>query len=213
MTKTKNQQTVESTNALIQEIQIEVSKSDFKKAIKAHKRFCLLSKDSDRTSFGCFNFSTDGEKLYIQSTDGNSALISELDIISDFGTKGSFMLSADNVIKLSLHKSKQDILQIYATENKVLFIDTETRFVQECHTKKEIQFPDFDKVLPKNNTYSVSLSLTQIKDISSITSKTGYITLNLDPTDNTKTISIETSNTELTQHGLILPLRIVEKQV
>lgn len=57
-----------------QNIMIDVSKADFKKAIKAHKRFSLIGKGADQTAFGCIRFEIKEDKLILNSTDGNGAL-------------------------------------------------------------------------------------------------------------------------------------------
>ena len=202
---TKTTQTNECINAKPANIQIEISKQDFKKAIKAHKRFCLIGKKAEGTSFGSLKFTTDKEKLYIESTDGNSALISELDVITNFGESGTFVISADLVTKLALHKRNQDVLQICEKDDSVLFIDVETYSMQEILKSKLVNFPDLEKITPKDNTFKVKLTTTQIKDISAIASKTGFIDFIFNPNNPGAVILIETEQTELTQSALILP--------
>lgn len=179
-------------------IKIEISKSDFKKAIKSHKRFCIIAKDSERTPQGNFRFSIDTEKLYVESTDGTSALVSELDIITNYGSIGSFILPAAQVLALSLGKTKQDILYIEADDNSCVFKNIENGMFQRIGLSRFIDFPDISNVLPKNNDYKIKLTTTQIKDISAITSKTGFINLLFNPNKEGSAILLETDSTELT---------------
>ena len=64
-----------------QNVMIDVSKTDFKKAIKAHKKFALSGKLSDQDTLGCIKFEIDDENLVLSSTDGAMALVSKIKLL------------------------------------------------------------------------------------------------------------------------------------
>ena len=201
-----------TTETLIETIiKFDISKLEFKKAIKAHKKFSLIGKGADQTSLGCINFKITEEKLILTSTDGIGALISEIEMINNFGEAGEFMLSTELLSKLTFPKGKQDILRISANETNAEFVDVEFLISQMLAVKKNIPFPDLESVKPKNNSFNVKISLSQIKDISQMYSKTGLVNFHFNTKDNFQNILITTDETDFNQIAIIAPWQDKEK--
>ena len=197
--------TKESTETS-QNIMIDVSKADFKKAIKAHKRFSLIGKGADQTAFGCIQFEIKEDKLILSSTDGNGALKSEIKIIENFGKQGTFCISTELLNKLAFPKGKLfDTIKISSDEENAEFVDYEFNLSQLVKIKKDLNFPEIEKVMPLKNDFIVRVSLSHLKDLSYLYSQTGLVDFCFDTKNNLRSVVIKSTKGELEQSALIMP--------
>ena len=190
---------------------IDVSKIDFKKAIKAHKKFAANGKSADETALGCVQFLIDDENLILTSTDGNMALISKIKLLDNFGTKNTFCLSANLLSKLTLPKGKMDTLRISADETNAEFVDFEFGISQLVKLKTCI-FPNVEKCIPKNNNFTVRLSLAQLKDLALMHSKTNLVNLSFDTSNNLKSVLITSDHSDFSQTAIAMPWKNMDEK-
>ena len=192
-------------------IMIDISKTDFKKAIKVHKRFSLTGKGADQTSLGCIQFKITEKKLILSSTNGSTALTSELELLDKHtDTTGTFYLSTELLNKLAFPKGKMDVLRISADSVNAEFIDFEFSLSQMISIKRISNFPNLKEIEPKDNFFIVKLSLSQIKDIAQMYSKTSILNFAFDAKNNLKNIVVSSEETEFFQTALLAPWK--EKQ-
>lgn len=188
-------------------IEIDVVKSDLKKVLSAHKRFAIQGKDVEFSPFSWIKFIVTKEELILQTTDGNRALMSKLKLIENFGTTGEFRLSMALVSKLGFVKGALDQIRIRKDGENVEFEDVEYNSIQKLTIKPEDQpFPKIEEVIPKNNTFTVTVSQKLIKDIASMKAPLGYVDLSFNTKDNTAAILVETSVEDLSQQAILMPI-------
>ena len=196
--------TTEKKNETQQNVMIDVSKTDFKKAIKAHKKFGLTGKFSDQDTLGCINFEIDDDNLILSSTDGNKALISKIKLLDNFGSKNAFCLSANLLSKLTFPKGKMDTLRISADEINAKFIDFEFNISQLIKLKNCI-YPNIEKSCTKKNDFTVKLALSQLKDLALMYSKSNLVDLCFDANNNLSAILVTSDSADFSQTAIVMP--------
>ena len=186
-------------------IEIEVVKSDLKKVLSAHKRFAIQGKDVEGSNLSWINFKVSGDELSLRTTNGTQALVSKLQIISNYGNDGEFNLSMALVAKISFIKGLFDEIRIATKKDTVEFIDNEYNSTQKLTMKTGEVYPKIDKLIPQKRNFKISVSQKLIKDIASLKAPLGYIEILLDTNNPLAPILVETNSENLQQQALLLP--------
>lgn len=186
-------------------IEIEVVKSDLKKVLSAHKRFAIQGKDVEGSNLSWINFKVSGDELSLRTTNGTQALVSKLQIISNYGNDGEFNLSMALVSKISFIKGLFDEIRIATKKDTVEFIDNEYNSTQKLTMKTGEVYPKIDKLIPQKRNFKISVSQKLIKDIASLKAPLGYIEILLDTNNPLAPILVETNSENLQQQALLLP--------
>lgn len=188
-------------------IEIDVVKSDLKKVLAAHKRFAIQGKNVEGSPLSWIRFIVSDDELTLQTTDGNRALNSKLTIIDNFANSGEFKLSMALVSKLSFVKGELDQIRIKKQGENVEFEDVEFNSVQKLTIKPENDnFPDVEKVLPKKNNFTVTVSQKLIKDIASMKAPLGFVDLSFDTKNKLAAILVETNSENVSQQAILMPI-------
>ena len=187
-------------------IEIDVVKSDLKKVLSAHKRFAIQGKNVEGSILSWIKFIITEEELHLHTTDGNRALISKLKLVENFGATGEFKLSMALVAKLGFMKGELDQIRIRKTGENVEFEDVEFNSIQKLTIKPDKEpYPQIEKVIPTNNTFTVTVSQKLIKDIASMKAPLGYVDLSFNPKNNLSAILVETNSENVSQQALLMP--------
>lgn len=183
---------------------IVVRKSDFKKALSAHKKFALQGKNVEKSPLSWINFKTKDDVLKLTTTDGSRALLSELTVFTSWGDDFDFCISMSLASKLSLIKGDLDDIRIRYCGTHVEFFDEEFESNQILQTKPtDIAYPDIESLIPAKNNYVVSIVKTLIKDISALNSK--VVDLRFQPKSPEAPILVEAGTEEFSQRAILMP--------
>lgn len=187
--------------------EINVIKSDLKKALAAHKKFALQGKNIEGSILSAIHFIIKGNILTLETTDSIRALVSKLKILTKVGDDCEFNLSMNLCSKLSLIKGELDEISIILNGKKAEFFDPEynSTLTLEVNDYDGV-FPNINKCLPKGNNFIVRLNKKLIKDISSMHAPQGYIDLCFNPKQPLKPILVETANDNLEQQAILAPI-------
>lgn len=185
----------------------DVTKSDFKKALQAHKKFALQGKNVEGSVLAALHFVIEDDTLILETTDGDRALISKLNIITHEGNNCEFDLSMSLCSKLSLIKGELNQIRIVFDGNNVQFIDVEynTSFTLEIPDYCGM-FPELSVAIPKKNNFTVKISQKLIKDIASMHAQHGAIDMSINPKSKTAAILFETQSEDFSQRAILMPL-------
>ena len=192
-----------------QHIEISVIKSDFKKALQAHKKFSIQGKNIEGSVLSAIHFVIKGDILTLETTDGSRALVSKLNIITKVGEDGEFNLSMTLCSKLSLIKGELDEIQIISNGKKTEFFDPEynSTLTLEVNDYNGV-FPNINKCIPSKNDFIVRVSKKLIKDISTMYSPQGYIDLCFNKSNASGAILAENSADNFSQQAILMPIQI-----
>ena len=184
--------------------EITVTKSDFKKALSAHKKFALQGKNAENSPLSWINFKTKDDVLKLTTTNGSRALLSELTVHTFCGDYFDFCISMALAAKLSLIKGDLNEIQIRYCGTHVEFFDEEFKSNQILETKPtKTTFPDVESLIPTKNNHVVSVATTLIKDISALNSK--VIDLCFQPKSPEALILVEAGTEEFLQRAILAP--------
>lgn len=188
-------------------INIEVPKMILKKAIQNHKKFALQGKNTESSPLSAIQFEIEKDFLILRTTDGNRALISNIEILaSDCGfEEQKFLLSMEQVSKVVL--KKDNLLNTIAIIKKgdfVEFYDLAYESTQKLKTRKD-DFLNIEGVVPVDNSFKVCIAPYQIKALSSIKSDEG-LKIFFNEKDASKAILVESQSETLKQTAIIQPL-------
>lgn len=189
-------------------IEIEINKTIFKKAIKAHKEFAQQGKNIEDSPLAWIKFIINDENLELLSSNGSQALISKIEIHHNYKTQGEFCLSAKLVSKLSFTKTKLDEIKIYSDGTTVEFIDTENSSIQSL-PKKFGSFPNIKAAFPKTKQTDFVVYEHAIKDLTKLKSESGVISFAHIPQEN-KIILNTTESEQFHQQAIIMTLQNIE---
>lgn len=190
-------------------IEFNVTKSDLKKVLSAHKKFALQGKDVERSKLSWINFRVTEEELILTTTNGFKGLISKLKLLENLGTTGEFNLSMALVSKLSFIKGALEEVKITKQGNTVEFEDIEYNSIQKLTVKPEDEpYPHIDKLIPKKHNFTIAVQQKYLKDLPSLKSTLGYMELSFDTKNNLAPILVETNSEYVSQQAIIMPASV-----
>lgn len=198
-------------------MKFEVLKPNFKSAIKAHKRFAICSKKPTGNVLECIKFKKTGTELHLLSTDGNKALKTVLNLITDNGEDGEFLINVNLLNKMFFTpKGELDTIEITKTfnERKIEFYDYDSQTTQifNDETRTDFKYPNIEGVLPSiSKRKKMGVSKDLIKDLSSLKTNRGSI-LEMYIGEPNEAIVVKTTGEEINQTALVMPVKFDNKE-
>lgn len=193
------------------EIYFDVSKTDLKKIIKAHKRFSAVKAEGSVLSL--IHFKLVDDTLTIETTDGFKALITELEVL-DYFKNMEFYLNTNLLSKITLLKDKiLNSVRIIKKGECIEFHDLIYETVQTFKIcKPEQAFPNIKSICENrpDSNFEIGVNPELIKDIASLTTKKGYLSIFLNPKEPTAAIIVNAESDLIKQKAVVMPVDLTK---
>ena len=195
------------------EIYFDVSKTDLKKIIKAHKRFSAVKAEGSVLSL--IHFKLVNDILTIETTDGVKALVTELGVV-ECSENMEFCLNTNLLSKITLLKDKiLNSVRIIKKGECIEFHDLAFETIQSFKIcKPNPAFPNVKSFCENrpDSDFEIGVNPELIKDIASLTTKRGYLSIFLNPKEPTAAIIVNAESDIIKQKAAVMPIDLIKKK-